>query len=89
MQSYNLKEAIDKHDEVFDKAVLEPVLLTKASQPTHVLMSADKYQQLVNRIEELEDVILGQAAEKARKESNMVGVEKFTSALQCLVNGET
>ena len=88
MQSYSQKEAIDKHDEVFDKAAIEPVLLTRASQPTHVLMSADKYQQLVNRIEELEDVILGQAAQKARKESNMVGVE-ITSTLQGIANCET
>ncbi len=87
MQNYTLKQAIDKHDEVFEKASIEPVLLTQESQPSHVLMSADTYQQLVNRIEELEDMLLGQAAEKARKNSNMVGIEKFTSALQHLANG--
>ncbi|MBD2525789.1 type II toxin-antitoxin system Phd/YefM family antitoxin [Nostoc sp. FACHB-133] len=88
MQTYTLTDARNKHGEVFDKAATEPVLLTKQSRPSHVIISADSYQKLMNRLEELEDMVFGQAAEVALSQSKMIGTEVFTSALEHLANGE-
>lgn len=88
MQTYTLTDARNKHGEVFDKAAIEPVLLTKQSRPSHVIMSAESYQQLIDRLRELEDIVLAQAAEVALSQSKMVGTEAFTAALERLANGE-
>lgn len=88
MQSYTLTDTRDRNSEVFEKAAIEPVLVTKQSHPSHVIMSADTYQRLLHRLEELEDMLLGQAAEAALKNSQMVGVETFTSTLQRLADGK-
>lgn len=88
MQTYTLTDARNKHGEVFDKAAIEPVLLTKQSRPSHVIISAESYQKLINRVEELEDMVFGQAAEVALSQSKMIGTEAFTSALEHLANGE-
>ena len=88
MQTYTLTDARNKHGEVFDKAATEPVLLTKQSRPSHVIISAESYQKLINRVEELEDMVFGQAAEVALSQSKMIGTEAFTSALEHLANGE-
>jgi prevent-host-death family protein len=87
MQTYTLTDARNKHGEVFDKAAIEPVLLTKQSRPSHVIISADSYQKLINRLQELEDMQLVQNAETALSQSKMVGTEAFTSALENLANG--
>ena len=87
MQTYTLTDARNKHGEVFDKAAIEPVLLTKQSRPSHVIISADSYQKLINRLQELEDMQLVQNAETALSQSKMVGTEAFTSALEYLANG--
>ncbi|ARV59882.1 prevent-host-death protein [Nostocales cyanobacterium HT-58-2] len=88
MQTYTLTDARNKHGEVFDKAAVEPVLLTKQSRPSHVIMSAESYQKLIARLTELEDIVLGQATEAALNKSKMIGTEAFTSALERLANGE-
>ena len=88
MQTYTLTDARNKHGEVFDKAAIEPVLLTKQSRPSHVIISAESYHKLINRLTELEDMLLGQAAEAALSQSTMVGSEAFTNALERLANGE-
>jgi prevent-host-death family protein len=88
MQTYTLTDARNKHGEVFDKAAIEPVLLTKQSRPSHVIISAESYQKLINRLEKLEDMVFAQAAEVALSQSKMVGTETFTSALEHLANGE-
>jgi prevent-host-death family protein len=88
MQTYTLTDARNKHGEVFDKATTEPVLLTKQSRPSHVIISAESYQKLINRLQELEDMVFGQAAEAALSQSKMIGTEAFTSALEHLANGE-
>ncbi|MEH2244978.1 type II toxin-antitoxin system Phd/YefM family antitoxin [Nostoc sp.] len=88
MQTYTLTDVRNKHGEVFDKAATEPVLLTKQSRPSHVIISAESYQKLINRLEELEDMVFGQAAEVALSQSQMIGAEAFTSALEHLDNGE-
>lgn len=88
MQRYTLTDTRDRNSEVFEKAAIEPVLVTQRSQPSHVIMSADAYQRLLKRLEELEDMLLGQAAETALHRSHLVGTETFTSTLQRLANGE-
>ena len=50
-------------------------------------MSAKTYQELMDKLIELEDSILGQRAEAALSQSQMVGEEKFTSTLKRLANG--
>ncbi len=89
MQTYNLIDAPDKHGEIFDQAAIEPVLLIQESQPSYVIFSAELYEKMINRIQELEDQILLEKAKTAISESEMVGTEVFTSALEILANGET
>ncbi|MEP6514600.1 type II toxin-antitoxin system Phd/YefM family antitoxin [Microcoleus vaginatus] len=65
MQSYTLAEACNPQGTVFNQAAVEPVLLTDKSQPSHVIMSADAYQRLIERLIELEDMLLGDSAKSA------------------------
>lgn len=88
MQTYTLTEARNRHGEVFDRAMIEPVLLTKQSRPSHVILSAQAYQALIERLSELEDLALGRAAQKALSQSQMIGTESFTTELKRLVDGE-
>ena len=87
MKSYTLTQTRNQHGEVFDKATIEPVLITKQKRPSHVILSAEAYQQLVNRLEDLEDLNIGKAAEVALNRSSMVGSEEFTATLEKLANG--
>ncbi|MEH2143030.1 hypothetical protein [Nostoc sp.] len=59
------------------------------ARTSHVIISAESYQELINRLEESEDMVFGQAAETALSQSTMIGTEAFTSALEHLANGET
>ncbi len=88
MKAYTLTETRNRHGEVFDKATVEPVLVTKQQRPSHVIMSVEAYERLIARLNELEDNSLGQMAEEAVSKSQMVGVDKFTTALEHLANGE-
>ena len=87
MKSYTLTQTRNQHGEVFDRAKIEPVLVTKQKRPSHVILSAETYQQLINKLEELEDLNLGKAAAIALKESSMVGSEEFTATLKKLADG--
>lgn len=90
MQSYTLTEACNPQGTVFNEATVEPVLLTDKSQPSHVIMSADTYQRLIERLMELEDMLLGSSAQSALSQSQMVGTETFVETLkQLAANGET
>jgi len=89
MQSYTLAEACNPQGTVFNQAAVEPVLLTDKSQPSHVIMSADAYQRLIERLMELEDMLLGKAAKSALSQSQMVGAQTFVETLKQLANGET
>lgn len=84
MQTYTLSDARNRHGEVFDIAMVEPVLLTKQSRPSHVILSVQAYQALIDRLSELEDLALGQAAEAALAQSQTVGSESFTAELERL-----
>lgn len=85
MQSYPLAEMGDARlKEVFEQAIVEPVLLTEESQPSYVILSAQNYQHLIQRLGELEDLLLGQSAEDALGRSQTVGTETFTAELERL-----
>lgn len=88
MRSYSLTEARNQQEEVLDQATLEPVLLTKQSQPSYVIMSFDTYKQLMERLRKLEDMTLGEAGETALSQSSMVGRKSFVESLKQLDNGE-
>jgi len=87
MKSYTLTQTRNRHGEVFDRAKIEPVLVTKQERPSHVILSAEAYQKLIARLEELEDVNWGKAAQTALNESSMVGTDQFTTALEKIANG--
>lgn len=89
MKTYNFAEVTDKSTEVLQNATAEPVLLIQHSQPTHVIMSVDRYQRIVDRLEQLEDLVLGEKAVVALSQSSMVGSDDFTAALVDLANGKT
>jgi prevent-host-death family protein len=84
MDVYSLTQIRNQHGEVFDKAQVEPVLVTKQKRPSHVILSVQAYQKLIDRLEELEDQRLGEAADKASSHSELVGSEAFTAALEKL-----
>lgn len=89
MESYTLTQTRNRHGEVFDKAAIEPVLITKQKRPSHVILAAETYQQLITKLEELEELNLVKAVETALTQSSMVGDKEFTSALEQLSNAET
>lgn len=84
MQTYTLSDARNRHGEVFDQAMVAPVLLTKQSRPSHVILSVQAYQALIDRLSELEDLALGRAAQAALAQSQTVGTESFTAELERL-----
>ncbi|MBD2164341.1 type II toxin-antitoxin system prevent-host-death family antitoxin [Calothrix membranacea FACHB-236] len=84
MQQFSITEIQDIHSEVLNQAAVEPVLLTEESQPSYVIMSVENYEQLMNRLTQLEDLILGQQAQTALANSQMVGTETFTAQLKRL-----
>ncbi|NCO76195.1 MAG: type II toxin-antitoxin system Phd/YefM family antitoxin [Cyanobacteria bacterium] len=86
MKSYTLTETRNQHGEVFDQAQIEPVLVTKQKRASHVIISAQVYQQLITRLEELEDLNLGKTAEIGLTQSSMVGSKEFTATLEKIAN---
>ncbi|NJM68299.1 MAG: type II toxin-antitoxin system Phd/YefM family antitoxin [Acaryochloris sp. RU_4_1] len=88
MKTYSLTDARNRHGEVFDQAIQEPVMLTKQSRPSHVILSAQAYEQITNRLTELEDLAWGQATQNNLSQSSMIGTDRFTIELERLANGE-
>ncbi len=88
MQTYALSDVRNRHGEVFDRAFVEPVLVTKQSRRSHVIMAADLYDALIEQLARLEDQVLGIAAEKAVASSSRVGPEAFTAALKRFADAE-
>lgn len=86
MQRFSLTEIQNTHSEVLTQAAVEPVLLTEESQPSYVIMSVESYEQLMKRLAQLEDLIIGQQAQTALSNSRMVGTETFTSELKRLAS---
>ena len=71
---------------MFDKAQIEPVLITKQKRPSHVILSAEVFQQLLTRLEELEDRQLIETADTVLSQSSLVGTDAFVQALKKLAN---
>lgn len=86
MQTYTLSDARNHHGEVFDHATYEPVLLTKKLRPSHVILSARLFDELIERVDTLEDQLLGNSAVEASKLSKFVGSDIFTSEIKKLAN---
>lgn len=86
MKSYTLTQTRNRHGEVFDRAKIEPILVTKQERPSHVILSAEAYQKLMARLEELEDENWGKAVQTALNQSSMVGTNRFTTALEKIAN---
>ncbi len=84
MQHFSITEIQNIHSEVLTQAAVEPVLLTEESQPSYVIMSVENYEQLINRLAQLEDLIIGQQVQTALSNSRMVGTETFTAELKRL-----
>ncbi len=84
MQQFSVTEIQNTHSEVLNQAAVEPVLLTEESQPSYVIMSVENYEQLINRLAQLEDLIIGEQAQTALSNSSMVGTETFTTELKRL-----
>lgn len=81
MQNYSITEMQAHPSQVLEQAAVEPILLTEDAKPSYVILSAQDYQQLLTRLEALENAALGQLAETALKTSHMVGAETFTAEL--------
>ena len=85
MQHFSITEIQKAYSKVLDQAAVEPVLLTTESQPSYVIMSVENYEQLINRLAQWEDLVLGQQAQTALSTSQMTGTETFTAELERLV----
>jgi PHD/YefM family antitoxin component YafN of YafNO toxin-antitoxin module len=84
MRQFSLKDIQNFHSDALEKAASEPIVLKGESQTSYVIMSVENYEQLVNRIAQLEDLILGQKAQIAVANSKMVGSEVFTAEIKRL-----
>ncbi|AFY35227.1 type II toxin-antitoxin system prevent-host-death family antitoxin [Calothrix sp. FACHB-156] len=84
MRQFTLGDIQNIYSDVLEQAATEPIILTSESQASYVIMSAENYEQLMNRIAQLEDLILGQQAQMAVANSKMVGSEIFTTELERL-----
>ncbi len=54
MKRFTLSDVRNRHGEVFDHALVEPVLLTKQDRPSHVILSVRSYRMLIDRLAALE-----------------------------------
>jgi prevent-host-death family protein len=86
MKTFTLTDARNHPGKVFDQASIEPVLLTKKDRPTHVVMSAQAYEQLTERLALLEDLVWGKTAETAVQQSSVPDTDIFMSALRQLAD---
>ena len=84
MQHFSVTEIQNAHSEALHQAAVEPVLLTSESQTNYVIMSAENYELLIDRLARLDDLAFGQQAHSALSTSHMVGSDIFTAELQRL-----
>jgi prevent-host-death family protein len=84
MRQFTLGDIQNLHSDILEQAATEPVVLTSESQASYVIMSVENYEQLMNQIAQLEDLILGQQTQMAVANSKMVGSEIFTDELERL-----
>jgi len=62
MTSMSVSEAREKLAEIIDAAQSEAVVLERYGQPAAVLVSPERYEQLLEALEEAEDVVAFDAA---------------------------
>lgn len=86
MYTYALTQSQNQHGEVFERALVEPVVITQQEQPSHVVLSAAAYEQLMAKIEYLEDELWGRAATLAEQESELVSSDVFMETLKEFAN---
>jgi prevent-host-death family protein len=86
MKTFTLTDARNHPGKVFDQASIEPVLLTKKDRPTHVVMSAQAYDPLTERLALLEDLAWGKTAETVLQQSSVLDTDIFMSALRQLAD---
>jgi prevent-host-death family protein len=84
MRQFTLGDIQNPHSDALEQAATEPIVLTSESQASYVIMSVENYEQLMNRVAQLEDSILAQQAQIAVANSQMVGSEIFTAELERL-----
>jgi PHD/YefM family antitoxin component YafN of YafNO toxin-antitoxin module len=84
MQHFSVTEIQNTDSKALDRAAIEPVILTAESRSSYVIMSVENYEQLIDRVDRLEDLAIGQQAQTALSTSHMVGTELFTAELQRL-----
>jgi len=84
MQHYSLDKVAPLSEEMLAQAKQEPILLTEDTHPDYVLMSVQKYHELIQQLEALENLVWGELAEKSLQSSSMVGSERFLAELQKL-----
>ncbi|MBW4510290.1 MAG: type II toxin-antitoxin system prevent-host-death family antitoxin [Scytonematopsis contorta HA4267-MV1] len=53
MRQFSLGDIHNPHSNVLEQAATEPIILTSESQASYVIMSAENYEQLINRIAQL------------------------------------
>jgi PHD/YefM family antitoxin component YafN of YafNO toxin-antitoxin module len=82
MQQFSVEEMRERSQDVLQSATREPVLLVNQSQPSYIVLSIQSYQQLIARLVELEDQVLGKLATAALQTSSMTGTEVFMAELR-------
>jgi PHD/YefM family antitoxin component YafN of YafNO toxin-antitoxin module len=75
MNTYSLVDVRNKLGEVFKLAATKPVVLTEKEIPSHVLISFKQYQEILDRLNGLEDRSWGKKG--FRGISTQGGSERF------------
>ncbi len=86
MLTYTLTDAKTRHGEVFERAVGEPVLLTKNGRQSHVVMSARFFDYLMDKLRQAEDGAFGEWADHVKATMATVGSERFEQELKRIAN---
>jgi prevent-host-death family protein len=95
MQTFTLSDVRNRHGEVFDRAIAEPVAVTKKKRRTHVIMPAALFEAMLAQVFKLEDQPLRDGFDKfvaeiddSKYERQMAlgrqGMARYRNALRAL-----
>jgi PHD/YefM family antitoxin component YafN of YafNO toxin-antitoxin module len=56
MQHFSVTEIQNTDSKALHQSAIEPVILTAESRSSYVIMSVENYQQLIDRLDRLEDI---------------------------------
>jgi len=84
MERFSVLDIQNNYSKILNQAAVEPALITGESQKNYVIMSVENYEQLINRLAQLEDLIISQQAQAALLNSSMVGRETFMAEIERL-----